>query len=155
MDGREEKHDPRLLHTKEGDLKMPQLTKLARYALPTLALALTAAAGCSSPNKTSSVGIPTNTSVTDISPLPPAPMQASAPISPMAQVNSQQPVTTVGMIGNVSSSQGGSSYTVQKGDTLFKIAREHYGEASAWHKIAAANPGSADIIKPGQKLILP
>ena len=47
-------------------------------------------------------------------------------------------------------------YIVQKGDTLFKIARAKYGDASAVRKIKEANPGlDADHIKVGQKINLP
>ena len=47
-------------------------------------------------------------------------------------------------------------YTVQKGDTLFKIAKEHYGDGKQWSRIVAANPGlSPASLKAGQKLNLP
>jgi 5'-nucleotidase/UDP-sugar diphosphatase len=49
-----------------------------------------------------------------------------------------------------------ATYTVQKGDTLFKIARNRYGDGAKWQKIAAANPGlNANNIKVGQKINLP
>lgn len=50
------------------------------------------------------------------------------------------------------------TYVVQAGDTLSKIAKHKYGEASAWKKIFEAN---TDLLKdpnkiyPGQKLKLP
>jgi nucleoid-associated protein YgaU len=48
------------------------------------------------------------------------------------------------------------TYTVQKGDTLFKIAKERYGSGTQWEKIAAANPGvNATSLKVGQKLRVP
>lgn len=51
---------------------------------------------------------------------------------------------------------GGVTYTVQKGDTLSKIARDHYGDQSKWKKIAAANPGiNENAIKVGQKIVIP
>ena len=34
-----------------------------------------------------------------------------------------------------------TSYTVQKGDTLYKIAKTHYGDGKQWNRIVAANPG--------------
>ena len=50
----------------------------------------------------------------------------------------------------------GGTYTVQKGDTLFKIARAKYGDPTAVRRIAAANPGlNANNIKAGQKINLP
>jgi len=136
---------------------MKNLIRQARYALSALALGATAV-GCQSTQKPQSRGIPTDPAVTDVSALPPA-SPAMTPIMPSAPVYTQQPVTPVAMASNQTpeygSTVGGGSYTVQKGDTLFKIAREHYGEASAWRKIAAANPGAGNVIKPGQKLILP
>ena len=44
---------------------------------------------------------------------------------------------------------GGNEYTVKAGDTLSKIAKEKYGDASQWKKIQAAN---ADLIKDPDKI---
>lgn len=41
------------------------------------------------------------------------------------------------------------SYTVKAGDTLSKIAKEMYGDASQWKKIQAAN---ADLIRDPDKI---
>jgi nucleoid-associated protein YgaU len=49
-------------------------------------------------------------------------------------------------------------YTVQRGDTLSKIAREHYGNASKYPVIFEANQPmlkDPDKIYPGQKLRIP
>jgi nucleoid-associated protein YgaU len=49
-------------------------------------------------------------------------------------------------------------YLVKAGDTLSKIAKHHYGDASAWRKIFEANTDilkDPDKIYPGQKLKLP
>jgi nucleoid-associated protein YgaU len=63
-----------------------------------------------------------------------------------------------------SGSAGGASagaartYTVQPGDTLSKIAKEHLGNANAYMKIFEANKdqlSNPDLIKPGQVLRLP
>jgi nucleoid-associated protein YgaU len=51
-------------------------------------------------------------------------------------------------IGNLSVASG-SEYTVKSGDTLSKIAKEKYGDASQWKKIHAAN---ADLIKDPDKI---
>ena len=54
--------------------------------------------------------------------------------------------------------QGGKTYTVQAGDTLSKIAKEHLGSANAYMKIFDANKGTLtdpDKIKPGQVLTIP
>lgn len=50
------------------------------------------------------------------------------------------------------------TYTVQPGDSLSKIAKHHYGDAQAWHKIYEANRDQIkdpDMIQPGWKLRLP
>lgn len=49
-------------------------------------------------------------------------------------------------------------YEVKKGDTLSKIAKEHYGDANKYPKIFEANRPmlkDADEIYPGQKLRIP
>ncbi len=53
---------------------------------------------------------------------------------------------------------GGNTYTVQKGDSLSKIAKQHLGDASAWKTIFEANRDvldDPDKIFPGQTLKLP
>ena len=53
---------------------------------------------------------------------------------------------------------GEQSYTVEKGDTLSKIAKEHLGSANAWKQIFEANRDvidDPDRIFPGQVIKLP
>jgi LysM repeat protein len=50
------------------------------------------------------------------------------------------------------------SYTVEKGDSLSKIAQKVYGKASLWRQIYEANQDNIkdpDLIYPGQVLRLP
>ncbi len=50
------------------------------------------------------------------------------------------------------------TYTVQSGDTLSKIAKQHLGDANAYMKIFDANKdqlSDPDKIKPGQVLKIP
>ena len=50
------------------------------------------------------------------------------------------------------------TYTVVKGDSLSKIAKQVYGKASLWRKIYEANQDqikNPDLIQPGQKLKIP
>jgi nucleoid-associated protein YgaU len=67
----------------------------------------------------------------------------------------------VGKISNhleIAQSQGGRQYTVKAGDTLSKIAKEMYGDASQWKKIHAANADlvrDPDKIQPGWTLTIP
>ncbi|GAA4382637.1 LysM peptidoglycan-binding domain-containing protein [Hymenobacter koreensis] len=53
----------------------------------------------------------------------------------------------------------GDSYTVVSGDSLSKIAKNHYGDAAKWHQIYDANKATIgnnpDHIEVGQKLTLP
>jgi len=49
-------------------------------------------------------------------------------------------------------------YTIQKGDTLWAIAQENYGDGNKYHDIVAANIEvikDADKIYPGQSIRLP
>ena len=65
--------------------------------------------------------------------------------------------------GGTSAVQGGGGsgsrqYTVQKGDTLSHIAKDHYGKSSRWQAIYAANRDQLDDpdkIQPGQVLTIP
>jgi 5'-nucleotidase len=58
--------------------------------------------------------------------------------------------------GAASASAGAKSYTVRDHDTLFKIAKDQYGDGNQWKKIAAANPGlNADTLKVGQTITIP
>lgn len=53
---------------------------------------------------------------------------------------------------------GERTYTVEKGDTLSKIAKEQLGQASAWKQIFEANRDvldDPDRIFPGQVIKLP
>ena len=55
-------------------------------------------------------------------------------------------------------SPAGRSYTVQKGDSLSKIAKREYGDAQQWRKIYEANRdliANPDLIYPGQVFQIP
>lgn len=57
-----------------------------------------------------------------------------------------------------SSNEQGVSYTVQAGDTLSKLAKEFYGDASQYKRIFEANRDKlddADSIRVGQELRIP
>ena len=104
----------------------------------------------------------------------PADTQAARGISPaVLDVTAPAPATTasapapavvapvaapaaVTQTPTVTSAAAGSNYTVKKGDTLFRIAKEHYGDGKKWQQIAAANPGvSPSSLKVGQTLVMP
>jgi nucleoid-associated protein YgaU len=51
-----------------------------------------------------------------------------------------------------------STYEVQKGDSLSKIAKHFYGNAGEWRRIFEANKDrikDPDLIQPGWKLTIP
>jgi nucleoid-associated protein YgaU len=51
-----------------------------------------------------------------------------------------------------------ATYEVKKGDSLSKIAKQHYGSAADWKRIFEANTDilkDPDKIYPGQKLKIP
>ena len=55
-------------------------------------------------------------------------------------------------------SPAGRSYTVQKGDSLSKIAKREYGDAQQWRRIYEANRdliANPDLIYPGQVFRIP
>ena len=128
---------------------------MKKYLLGMMALAAMAG-GCESSGKQASSRVPLRPTVIDISPTPPANI---APVQPIQQVAAAQPVEPASFNAApaaASAAADGGSYTVKKGDTLYKIARERYGDGKQWQKIAAANPGlSPSSIKVGQKLIIP
>ena len=79
---------------------------------------------------------------------------------PSAQVNVQVDANFANMSGGGSSGggTGARSYTVKAGDSLSKIAKEVYGDASDWKKIHEANKAAIpnpDLIHPGQELTIP
>jgi nucleoid-associated protein YgaU len=55
-------------------------------------------------------------------------------------------------------SRSGKTYTVKSGDTLSKIAKDHYGNANEYMKIFEANRNliqDPDHIRPGMELTIP
>jgi nucleoid-associated protein YgaU len=58
----------------------------------------------------------------------------------------------------IAGSGAAGTYIVVKGDSLSKIAKEQYGDASKWRKIYEANRDlikDPDLIYPGQSLRIP
>jgi nucleoid-associated protein YgaU len=63
-----------------------------------------------------------------------------------------------GSSSTASSPALGKSYTVQKGDSLSKIAKREYGDAQQWRRIYEANRDTIkdpDLIYPGQVVRIP
>lgn len=60
--------------------------------------------------------------------------------------------------GSSTAAAGGQTYVVKSGDSLSKIAKHFYGDASKWKKIHAANADkipNPDLIHPGLQLTIP
>jgi nucleoid-associated protein YgaU len=59
---------------------------------------------------------------------------------------------------STTASTSGTTYVVKAGDSLSKIAKHFYGDASKWKKIHAANSDkipNPDLIHPGLQLTIP
>ena len=125
-----------------------------KKALAVGTLMLAVLGGCSS----SSSRKPVSSSVTE--PLTPAPVAyqpAPQPYTPPP--TAAQPVTydaaPAATVAAAPAATGGS-YTVKKGDTLYSIAKSHYGNGNQYTKIVSANPGlSPQKLKVGQTITLP
>jgi 5'-nucleotidase len=116
------------------------------------ALSLVLAVGCAKKGNDASK----NSSALDISAPPPVAYEPPPP-QPVAQpVIYDSSPTPVAATPTPAPSTGGGTYTVQKGDTLYGIARQRYGDGKQWTRIAQANPGvQPQSLKVGQSLVIP
>lgn len=84
-------------------------------------------------------------------PPPPQPAPATPAYDPAAPAVTSTPSAPASSVGG-----GGGNYVVQKGDTLYGIARQRYGDGKQWQRIAQANPGvSPQSLRVGQTLVIP
>jgi nucleoid-associated protein YgaU len=71
----------------------------------------------------------------------------------------KQPAGGTDFFGNAKPEAQGNTYTVVSGDSLSKIAKNHYGDAAKWHQIYEANKSlignNPDHIEVGQVLTIP
>lgn len=85
--------------------------------------------------------------------------QAPQPATPVAQqpvVYDSAPAQPTQPVDTAATAMGGGSYTVKKGDTLYGIARQRYGDGKQWTRIAEANPGlRPETLKAGQTIAVP
>ena len=88
-----------------------------------------------------------------------APKPAAAPAPPAAKPGAPAAGGPQAVPVSQPAAGAGQTYTVEKGDSLSKIAKKHLGDANAWKKIYEANKATIgdnpDKIFPGQKLQIP
>ena len=88
--------------------------------------------------------------------IPPAAGPAYVPPASAAPITPAPTITRTPTARVKPAASGRSSYTVKHGDTLYRIAKQHYGDGKQWRQIADANPGlTAATLQAGQKLVLP
>ena len=123
---------------------------LKQTAVITL-VCLGAAMGCQRKAKPDLAAVPPPVEPVQVQPYQAQPMQPE-PVTWDAQA---QPAYTAPVpVPAAVPSQ--TSYTVQKGDSLWKIAERHYGNGQRWPDIVAANPGLVPEKLPvGKTIILP
>lgn len=130
-----------------------------KYALITAMLAGLVCVGCDQPKKTTQTHLPDA--------MPAAPGETVKPLTPPGgEVAPPAPVTNLTSLvppepkpateGLTPPATAGGMYTIKKGDTFIKIAREVYGDPGRMKDIAAANPGvDPRKLKVGQTIVLP
>jgi 5'-nucleotidase len=117
------------------------------------------AVGCANNKK----AMPKNDSVTELNTAPVPPHEggyAAAPAPTAAPIYVEPAVTqtpaAAAPAGGTAAAAPGSPYTVKKGDTLFSIAKNAYGNGNQWQRIAQANPGlSPTTLKAGKSIVIP
>jgi 5'-nucleotidase len=86
-------------------------------------------------------------------PLPAPATEAAAPAT-LPPVVTQTPVAPASPAP--ASGYGSRQYRVIRGDTLFRIAKTHYGDGNRWQQIASANPGLTPAsLKAGSTIVVP
>ena len=89
----------------------------------------------------------------------PAPRKIPKPLvvsNPLPLLRNPEPIQMSGEIQKVPR-QAPVRVRVERGDSLWKLARRHLGDGNEWQKIASANPQLADpnLLRIGQEIHLP
>jgi 5'-nucleotidase len=119
-----------------------------KFAIPAIVVSLMIAAGCQEQQQAKPM---TDSAALDVTPAAtPVAYSSPAPVQTMTPDPALSPATPA------AGAASGNTYTIQKGDTLWKIATTHYGDGKKWHEIADANPGlSPSDLRVGQTITLP
>ena len=123
---------------------------MSRMTVSSFVLAVVMAAGCQSTNN--------NGAVSDVP--GPTPSKPTPSVTPPAKPAEGTPTITLGAPNRSAPltppPATGGNYTVRQGDTLWSIARNHYGDGQKWKTIVAANPGlTPEKMRIGQTIMLP
>lgn len=82
--------------------------------------------------------------------------QQTAPAAQQPVVYDSAPAPQAQPVDTAATAMASGSYTVKKGDTLYGIARQRYGDGKQWTRIAEANPGlRPETLKVGQTIAVP
>jgi 5'-nucleotidase len=142
-------------HKKKAEAKVPLepgVTDVGTKAAPASAVPpdpsfVSVPAGASQP-KFVPVDVPAATPAAAAQPAPA--VQAAAPAAPVMLSQTPAPTAPPPAPG------AGRQYRVQKGDTLFGIAKAQYGNGNRWQQIASANPGLTPAsLKAGSTIVVP
>jgi nucleoid-associated protein YgaU len=140
------------------------MSRMRVMSLVVAAMATFALSGCKS-QKTSINGDnqapnPTYFSADDSQPLAnpapaPTPVPAESNLTAIT-VGNDAPQADLDPLPATPGAQGGNSYTIRAGDTLWSIARRHYGNGQRFRDIVGANPGlTARSLRIGQTIVMP
>jgi nucleoid-associated protein YgaU len=132
-----------------------------KVALASIAIVmLMVATGCQNGKKsaTNPSVMPLNQPPAPVAYAPPSPVPAP-PAQPVVYDAPPTPAVTAAPAAPEAAAApaaGGKKYKVQKGDTLYSLAKSHYGSGKQFTKIVAANPGlSPETLKAGQTITIP